>query len=280
MKLLRSAVFLRRLSARWKVALSTTPVCPCNEGVMTLLKPTYRLSRLKFCLYTLAYYVFVVVVGFIISATGGSGGWIGLLMGLVLFFIYLQYIVRPRLRNMGHSQWWALTLFIPLLNLCAMVALLVLPGNQAANRASANGIRKIAAIGVGLLAAPVILGGGLATAYAFAMAISTCFAGAWGCSESRSEAAVVAERETMITAIMVMMVDNDLSQVTASTSGHGGEKIDATSNQFHPTLNLQDYLAQATTQFCYRWQNDGWITFQYDVDDNDNCAIDAEQLFP
>ena len=79
---------------------------------------------------------------------------------------------------------------------------------------------------------------------------------------------------------MSMMVDKDLSRVRASTSGHGGEKIRSKGVQFHDTITLRDYMEQTTTQFCYRWDADGRITFQYDVDDNDNCAIDAKQLFP
>ena len=45
------------------------------------------------------------------------------------------------------------------------------------------------------------------------------FCGDWGI-----EASVAVEWETMKTAIMSMMVDNDLSQVTASVSEQGGEK--------------------------------------------------------
>ena len=77
-----------------------------------------------------------------------------------------------------------------------------------------------------------------------------------------------------------MMVDNDLSSVKASTSGYGGEKIRSAGTQFHPTLDLQDYMNQPTSQFCYWWRSDGRITFQYDVNADGNCAIDAEQLFP
>ena len=101
------------------------------------------------------------------------------------------------------------------------------------------------------------------------------FCGDWG-----FEASVAAERETMKTAIMSMMVDNDLSRVTASVSGNGGEKIRSTGTQFHDAIILRGYMNQAATRFCYRRDADGRIIFQYDVDDNDNCAIDAEQLFP
>ena len=88
-------------------------------------------------------------------------------------------------------------------------------------------------------------------------------------SSGPGTSAEVAERETVQTAIEVFMVDNDLSKVTPSTSGVGGEKIVITSTQFHPTINLShylwDYMEQYSTRFCYRWDADGRITFQYDV---------------
>jgi len=91
---------------------------------------------------------------------------------------------------------------------------------------------------------------------------------------------MAAERETMNTALRSMMVRKDLSQVRASTSGYGGEKIVATSAQFHPTLDLQRYLNSSPTHYCYRWDTGGRITFQYDVNADGNCAIDGAQLFP
>ena len=87
-----------------------------------------------------------------------------------------------------------------------------------------------------------------------------------------------AEREYVQTAIQVLMVDNDLSKVTPSTSGVGGEKIVITSTQFHPAINLSDYMEQDSTLFCYRWDADSRITFQYDIDDNGNCT--SLQLYP
>jgi len=88
-----------------------------------------------------------------------------------------------------------------------------------------------------------------------------------------------AERDTVQTAIQSLMVDSDLSRVTPSTSGAGGEKITSTSTQFHPTLNLQAYWEPSATQFCYRWSTDGRITFQYDYDDAGNCAANTDQLY-
>ena len=132
-------------------------------------------------------------------------------------------------------------------------------------------ILKIAAIVVGLLAVVIIL-----------IPLRVCFlsVGAWGCPDLGEPAAMEAERESIQTSILSLMVDNNLTQVTASVSGHGGEKIRSTGTQFHDTIILRDYMDQAATLFCYRWDADGRITFQYDVDDNINCAIDAEQLFP
>ena len=77
---------------------------------MKLLKPTYRLSQAQYFLYTLACCVATMVVIPISLRNGGSSGWIGLLLALLIF---LHYVVGPRLRDMGHSQMWALTLLTP-----------------------------------------------------------------------------------------------------------------------------------------------------------------------
>ena len=82
------------------------------------------------------------------------------------------------------------------------------------------------------------------------------------------------------TTIQVLMVDNGLSQVTPSTSGAGGEKIRSTGAQFHPTINLSDYMDLGSTQACYRWDATGRITFQYDYDDAGNCSTYTDQLYP
>ena len=136
-------------------------------------------------------------------------------------------------------------------------------------------ILKIVVILVGILASLFII---LA---AITIVANLICPGPWGCSnEKGAEGAVAAERETMQTAIHAMMADNELTQVRASTSGYGGEKIDATSTQFHDTITLRKYMRQAASQFCYRWNADGRIRFQYDVNPDGNCAIDAEKLFP
>ena len=92
--------------------------------------------------------------------------------------------------------------------------------------------------------------------------------------------AQAAERETIQTAIKSMMNDNNLAAVTASTSGAGGEKIKNTGTQFHPTVNLQGYMGQPSTLYCYRWGRDGLVTYQYQVDDNNECSPANDQLFP
>ena len=86
--------------------------------------------------------------------------------------------------------------------------------------------------------------------------------------------------ETVQTAIQTLMVDNDIDQVTPSTSGVGGEKISSTSTQFHPTITMSDYMDGLSTTYCYRWDTTGRITFQYDYDDAGNCAADTDQLYP
>ena len=129
------------------------------------------------------------------------------------------------------------------------------------------------------MVALMVVVGAFLTTFVSVIAISSCFASD-GCSNPGAEGPVKAEREMMQTAMNVLMVDNDLTRVRASTSGYGGEKIDATSTQFHDTINLRNYMNQAATQFCYRWDADGQIAFQYEVNTEGNCAIDAEQLFP
>ena len=88
------------------------------------------------------------------------------------------------------------------------------------------------------------------------------------------------ELSTVQTAIDAFMAYNELAEVTSSTSGEGGEKIDGTVGEFHVTLELQPYIRADTTTFCYRWQGEGLIIFQYDLNAEGNCAIDTKQLFP
>jgi len=109
-----------------------------------------------------------------------------------------------------------------------------------------------------------------------------CFASVaegWHCPGLREEPMAV-ELVVVQATIDVFMADNRLAEVTPSTSGAGGEKINGTGSQFHETLDLQAYMRDAASSYCYRWQSDGLIIFQYDVNADGNCAIDADQLFP
>ena len=96
---------------------------------------------------------------------------------------------------------------------------------------------------------------------------------------SGEAAAQAGEVETAQTAIQSLMVDNDLSAVTASTAGVGGEKINNTGTQFNATISLLAYMDQTSTQYCYRWGTDGRITFQYDLVAG-ACAATGTQLYP
>ena len=107
-----------------------------------------------------------------------------------------------------------------------------------------------------------------------------CFvsvAGSFQCSE-RGGGAKEAEASVVQAAIDTFMTDNSLREVTPSTSGAGGEKINLRGTQFHATLSLVLYIRDTPT-YCYQWQRNGTIS-QYDVDDDGNCAGDADQLFP
>ena len=96
---------------------------------------------------------------------------------------------------------------------------------------------------------------------------------------SGESAAQAGEVETVQTAIQTLMVDNDLSAVTASISGAGGEKIVSTGTQFDATVSLQAYMDQPSTQYCYRWGADGRVTFQYNLVAG-ACAATGVQLYP
>ena len=85
-----------------------------------------------------------------------------------------------------------------------------------------------------------------------------------------------AELDTIQAAIDTFMTDNALTEITPSTSGAGGEKINLMGAQFHPTLNLELYLRDTPT-LCYQWASNGGIISQYDVNADGNCAIDTEK---
>jgi len=267
--------------------------------MLNLVKPIYRLSRLQFFLYTLAYYLFVLVVGFVIGATGGAGGWIGLLVGLVFFFLYLHYIARARLQDMGRNPWWALTILIPLVILpwwtftallpvtflfvlCMVLVLLFFPGNQSANQVSPEGVPKIVTVGAGLLAAPIILAGGLVTAFVFLTAISTCFVSAWGCEDYGSTAALLAETETIQTAMYAMMADKNITAVSANNDKTGSLGVNTWTGLPNgpDAAALDGYLRKDTTLFYYCWDSKGHVYAQNKKDGVKAEPDDAEKQRP
>ena len=82
------------------------------------------------------------------------------------------------------------------------------------------------------------------------------------------------ERETIQTVIQSMMVKYNLASVTASddTANPKGKQLPNTGTDFHTTYNIEDFMDQSTTKYCYKWDAFGRITYQYDVDDtNGDC---------
>ncbi len=96
-------------------------------------------------------------------------------------------------------------------------------------------------------------------------------------SGSGKEAAQEGERETLQTAIQTMMLDNDLTGVTAS--GATSVKALSTGTQFHASITLANYMDQASTQYCYQWGTDGRVTFQHDITDAGACDA-TDQVYP
>ena len=84
---------------------------------------------------------------------------------------------------------------------------------------------KILTIVVGVLVVLIILA-----------PLRICFVGGWGCPDM-ADPIEVAERESIQTSILAFMVDNDLAEVTPTTSDAGGKKINGTGIQFHATLD-------------------------------------------
>ena len=85
------------------------------------------------------------------------------------------------------------------------------------------------------------------------------------------------ERETIQTAIQSMMVKHDLAAVDPSkdTTNTLGIKITNNGTEFNATYNLQDFIDQSATKYCYKWDAKGRITYQYD-DDGVNKACKTE----
>ena len=210
---------------------------------MKLLKPTYRLSRLNFFLCT---FLTIPIILY-------SGGWFGPLVGFVLFLPYLQYIVRPRLQDMGHSPWWAstllvpvailaLTLVVPVAILCIifmMSVLLSFPGIESASQGKMERIHKIAvAIGIGLVAALIMLA-------TYGSLHRPC--GEWSCSYG-AEVGLKAETEVTQSAMNAMMLDRNLTTVDEHTSGPAV-------NIWPGTLDI--YMKRTKTKYYYCWDARG-----------------------
>ena len=76
------------------------------------------------------------------------------------------------------------------------------------------------------------------------------------------------ERGTLQTAIQSMVVKHNLASVTASndTTNTLGKTLTNTGTDFHATYNLKDFIDQSASKYCYKWDNKGRITYQYDID--------------
>ena len=85
------------------------------------------------------------------------------------------------------------------------------------------------------------------------------------------------ELETMQTAIQSMMVKHNLAKVTPSndTANAKGKQVPNTGTDFDSKYNLKDFMDQSASKYCYKWDDKGRITFQYDVDGT-NGACNTE----
>ncbi len=167
---------------------------------------------------------------------------------------------------MGHSQWWAFTFLIPVVSLIMILVLLYFPGNQIGNQGGTKGSRKILPVVAGLLAAPIALVVGWVTASVFLTIISTCFLGAWGCSDSNLSPMQV-ERESVQVAMNAMMPHKKITTVTPNDDSNNSLGVNTwTALPAGPgTEPLASYLWSATSVYFYCHDELGRITQQFDT---------------
>lgn len=166
--------------------------------------------------------------------------------------------------------------------LCMMLPLLFLPGNQSAGHGSTKGVPKIVTIWAGILAAPIILGGGLVTLFIFFFVFSTCFLGAGGCSDSGINGALKAETETVQAAMDVMMVENKLVTVSANDDNTGNLGVNTWTGlpEGPGASSLDGYLHSVNTLFYYCWDSEGNVYAQNKKDGEKAEPDDAENQRP
>ena len=95
------------------------------------------------------------------------------------------------------------------------------------------------------------------------------------------DAAQAGERETIQTSIQSMMVKHSLKTVTASlTTNTNGEQINSTGTQFSTAtgINLESFMDQASSKFCYKWGTDGRVIQQNDITTEGSCT--STVLYP
>ena len=151
-----------------------------------------------------------------------------------------------------------------------MLTLLFFPGNPFVGQGNTKGVPQKVHVAIFIF--------GVVFVVTMFPRIVGCPGGIFCSGWERGTGAKAAEYDTVQEAIDTFMTDNALREVTPSTSGAGGEKINLRGTQFHATLSLALYIRDTPT-YCYQWQRNGTI-FQYDVDDDGNCSSNADQLHP
>ena len=122
---------------------------------------------------------------------------------------------------------------------------------------------------------PIILAAGLVTGVVASAAL--LYVGCLMCmDDGGNKRAKAAEWNAVQSAIDTFMAETVLTEITPSASGVGGEKINGTGTQFHAPLELNLYLRDLPSTYCYRWRSSGLIIAQYSVNSEGNCVIDAD----
>lgn len=127
------------------------------EGLRRSFDFAGRSTRRAFWLFTLVYFIVLVVLTFLDGAFGTlTEDGIGLLGGIaiLLHFVPTLSVTIRRLHDTGRSGWWILIAFVPLIGLIWLIVLACMPSQPVSNRFGDNPAASSAPLAVAPTPAP------------------------------------------------------------------------------------------------------------------------------
>ena len=96
-----------------------------------------RASRKEFWMFVLFYFLTLIAATFIDVLTGlfSEDAGLGVFSGLLLLFYLVPSIALyvRRFHDLGHSGWWAILLFVPFVNIAAVIYIGFFKGTEGPN---------------------------------------------------------------------------------------------------------------------------------------------------